>query len=64
MKALLNSTLNQSEARKEEKAGCLLLLSYRCSVTINALWLFHTVPLVGVQCVNVVFPYHTHLFPK
>ena len=39
----------------------LLLLSYRCIVTINALWLFLTVPWVGLQCVVVVFPDHTHL---
>ena len=39
----------------------LLLLSYKCIVTINVLWLFLTVPWVGLQCVIVVFPYHTHL---
>ena len=39
----------------------LLLLSYRCIVTINGMWLFLTVPLVGLQCVIVVFPDHTHL---
>ena len=38
----------------------LLLLSYRCIVTINALWLFLTVPWVGLQCMIVVFPDHTH----
>ena len=39
----------------------LLLLSYRCNVTINVLWLFLTVPWVGLHCVIVVFPDHTHL---
>ena len=39
----------------------LLLLSYRCIVTINVLWLFLTMPWVGLQCVIVVFPEHTHL---
>ena len=39
----------------------LLLMSYRCIVTVNALWLFLTVPWVGLQCVSVVFPEHTHL---
>ena len=39
----------------------LLILSYRCIVTINVLWLFLTVPWVGLQCVIVVFPDHTHL---
>ena len=37
------------------------LLSYRCIVTINVLWLFLTVPWVGLQYVIVVFPDHTHL---
>ena len=39
----------------------LLLLSYRCMVTINILWHFFTVLWVGLQCVIVVFPDHTHL---
>ena len=39
----------------------LLLLSYRCIVTIHFLWLFLTVPLVGLQHVIVVLPDHTHL---
>ena len=30
-------------------------------MTVFALWLFVTVPWVGLQCVIVVFPYHTHL---
>ena len=38
----------------------LLLLSYRCIVTINVLWLFLKVPQVGLQYVIVVFPDHTH----
>ena len=39
----------------------LLLLSYRCFVTINVLWLFLTVTWVGLQYVIVVLPDHTHL---
>ena len=39
----------------------LLLLSYRCFVAINVLWLFLTVPWVGLQCVIMVFSDHTHL---
>ena len=39
----------------------LLLLSYKCIVTIHVLWLFLTVQWVGIQCVIVVFPDHTHL---
>ena len=38
------------------------LLSYRCIVTINVLWLFLMVPWVGLQRVILVFPDHTHLF--
>ena len=39
----------------------LLLLSYRCIVTVNAQWLFLTVLQFGLQCVIVVFPDHTQL---
>ena len=39
----------------------LLLLSYRCIVNIQVLWLFLTVPWVGLQYVIEVFPDHTHL---
>ena len=38
----------------------LLLLSYICIVTVNAMWLFLTMPGIGLQCVIVVFPDHTH----
>ena len=47
--------------RKRELVA-LLLLSFGCLVTVNVLWLFLTVPWVGMQCVLVVFPGHTHLF--
>ena len=30
-------------------------------MTVSVLWLFLTVPWVGLQCVIVVFPDHTHL---
>ena len=46
--------------KRKRKLVALLLLSYRCIVTINVLWLFLTVPLVGLQCVIVVFTDHTH----
>ena len=39
----------------------LFLLSYGCFVTITVLRLFLTVPWVGLRCVIVVFPDHTHL---
>ena len=45
----------------KRKLAALLLLSYKCFVTINVLWLFLTVPWVGLQCVIEVFPDHTHL---
>ena len=48
--------------KREKKLEALLVLSYRCMVTINVLWLFLSVPWVGLQCVTVVFPDHTH-FP-
>ena len=46
--------------RKRELAA-LLLLSYGFLVTVYVLWLFPMVPWVGLQCVIVVFPDHTHL---
>ena len=45
----------------KRKLVALLLLSYRCFVTINVLWLFLTVTCVGLQYVIVVLPDHTHL---
>ena len=43
------------------KSVALLLLSYnRCIVNINVLWLLLRVPCIGLQCVIVVFPDHTH----
>ena len=47
--------------KRMRKLDAQLFLSYRCIVTIDALWLFLTVPWVGLQCVIVVFPDHTHL---
>ena len=47
--------------KRKRKLVALLLLSYRCLVTVKALWLFPTVLWVGLQCVIVVFPDHTHL---
>ena len=47
--------------KRKRKLVALLLLSYRCIVTLNILWLFLTVPWVGLQCMIVVFPDHTHL---
>ena len=46
---------------EEEKAGCVAILSHRCIVTLNVLWLFLMVPWVGLQYVIVIFPDHTHL---
>ena len=47
--------------KRKRKLVVLLLLSYRCIVTINVLWLFLTVSWGGLQCVTVVLPDHTHL---
>ena len=48
--------------KRKRELVALLLLSYGCLVTVYVLWLFLTVPWAGLQCVNVVFPDHTHLF--
>ena len=37
--------------KRKRKLVALLLLSYRYIVTLNVLWLFYTVPWVGLQCV-------------
>ena len=45
--------------KMERKLAALIVLSYRCIVTINVFWPFLTVPWVGLQC--VIFPDLTHL---
>ena len=47
--------------KRKRKVVALLLLSYRCIVTINDLWLFLMVPWVDLQCVIALFPDYTHL---
>ena len=47
--------------KRKRKLVALLLLSYRCVVYVNVLWLFLTVLWVGMQCVIVVFSDFTHL---
>ena len=47
--------------KRKGKLVVLLLLSYRCIVIINDLWLFLAVPWVGLQYAIVVFPEHIHL---
>ena len=47
--------------KRKRKLVAMLLLSYRCIVTINIMWLLLTVPWVGLQFVIVVFPDPTHL---
>ena len=37
------------------------LVSSWCLVTVSVLWLFCTVPCVGLRCMIVVFPDHNHL---
>ena len=44
--------------KRKRKLVALLLLSYRCIVTVNVLWFFLTVPRACLQCVNLVFPDH------
>ena len=47
--------------KRKKKLVAWLLLSYSRIVTIKVQWLFLTVTRVGLQCVTVVFPVHTHL---
>ena len=39
----------------------MFLLSHSCLAVLNVLWLFLTVPWVGLQYVMVVFTDHTRL---
>ena len=48
--------------RRKIELVVLLLLSFSFLATVNHLWFFLTVPLVGLQCVIVVFPDHTYFF--
>ena len=50
--------------KRKRTLVALLLLSYRCLVTVNDVWLFLVVPRVGLHCVIVEFPDHTHSFFK
>ena len=43
----------------EERAGCFTLIVFLMGCDC-VLWLFHMIPWVGLQCVIVVFPDHTH----
>ena len=45
--------------KMKKKLVALLLLSCGCVVTVNVLWLFLTMPWVGMQYEIVVFPDHT-----
>ena len=44
--------------KRKRKLVAFLLLSCRCSVAINVLWLPLMVPWVGLQCVIVACPDH------
>ena len=46
--------------KRKRKLIALVLLSYKCIVTIDIPWLFLAVPWVGLQRA-VAFPEHTHL---
>ena len=48
--------------KRKRNLVALLLLSYRCIITLNVLWFFLAVLWVGSQCVIAVFPDHTHFF--
>ena len=53
---------NHLEERK--KAGCFAIIVLQMIWYYNVLWLFLTVPWVGLQCAIVVFPDHTHFLFK
>ena len=47
--------------RRKKNLVALLLLPFRCLVTVNGMWLFLAMQWVGLQCVIVVFPDRIHL---
>ena len=47
--------------KRERELVALLYMPSLCLVTVSVLWLFLKVSWVGLQCVIVVFPDHTHL---
>ena len=44
----------------EERAGCF---GFCILNVVSFLYLFLTVPWIGLWCVNMAFPGHTHLLP-
>ena len=50
--------------KRNRKDVALLVLSYRCLVTVNVLWLFLTMPWVSLHSIIVVFSDQTHLLFK
>ena len=54
--------LSSTAVRSKAAAGCFTLIVFLIFVTVNVLWLFLTVPRIGLQYVIVVFTDHTHLF--
>ena len=47
--------------RKRELVALLCLSSW-CLMTVIVMWLVLMVPLIGLQCVTVVFPDYNHFF--
>ena len=45
----------------KKKSGCFTLIEFNCHFNVNVLCLFLVVLWVGVQCVILAFPSHTHL---
>ena len=46
---------------KKERVNCFTLIVFLLLSAFGTLCLFLTLPLVGLQCVIVVFPGHTYL---
>ena len=49
---------------EKRELNALFCLSFCCLVSVNVLWLSLTLLWVGLQCVLVVFPDHTHFRNK
>ena len=46
---------------RKRRAGCFTWNAFLMSCDVSVLYIFLTVWCVGLQCVIVAFPVHTHL---
>ena len=62
--AVLNVVSNCVIISVGQRARCFALVAIRCYVTISVRCHFLTVPWVGLHCLIVAFPGHTHFLAR